>query len=321
MISNSEQKFVVEGCRENCRQDGRTRQEFRSYTTITGGGGGSSSSSTTTGKNEEGHPPLVLSNGSARVFLATGETHVMVSVKAELVIPAISHPNSGVIDIHVDYMHNNNDKDDALTGIISSLLLPHLVEDTEQLCVVPHFYVWRLSIDVLVIASNGGSLLDACSLGIRAAIQNTLLPKLTHEAAGTTNNDGDGKPVLQIDADIQNAHHIPGSDKVPIVATVSLLKTENNLPILILDATKEEEMCAFSQIHVVIDTTSRSSEQEQQPVICALHKAGGGSLPFSLLQDVTAFVLEVAPLNDNTVAAVVVNDGQQHMLQETFAIQ
>jgi exosome complex RNA-binding protein Rrp42 (RNase PH superfamily) len=293
MISSSEQKFVIDGCRENCRQDGRTRQEFRSYTTISGG------SSTNT---DEDHPPLTLSNGSARVFLASGETHILVSVKAELVVPAISHPNCGVIDIHVDFMHNN--KDDTLAATISSLLLPHLV-DTEKLCVVPNYFVWRLSIDVLVIASNGGSLLDACSRGIHAAVQNTLLPKLTHEPAP----DG-GKPVLQIDSDIKNACNIPGSDKAPVIATISLLKTETT-PVLILDATQEEEVCAFSQVHVVLD---RSSDE---PMICALHKAGSGSLPFALLQDVTSFVLESVSQHDNFF----LNDGQQHMLQETFVIQ
>ena len=292
MISSSEQKYIVEGCRENCRQDGRSRQEFRSYSTISGG--------SHKADGMEDQPTLVLSNGSARTFLATGETHILTSVKAELVVPAISHPNSGVIDIHVDFMHN---KDESLEATISSLLLPHLV-DTEQLCVAPNYFVWKLSVDVLVIASNGGSLLDACSRGIHAAIRNTLLPKLTCEPSP----DG-GKPILQIDADIKSAYHIPGSEKAPIIATVSIL--ESSSPILILDATREEEACAFAQIHVVLD---RSSDE---PMICALHKAGGGSLPFSLLQDVTSFVLQSLSHNDT----MFVNDGQRHMLQETFVIQ
>ena len=96
MISSSEQKYIVEGCRENCRQDGRSRQEFRSYSTISGG--------SHKADGMEDQPTLVLSNGSARTFLATGETHILTSVKAELVVPAISHPNSGVIDIHLTAM-------------------------------------------------------------------------------------------------------------------------------------------------------------------------------------------------------------------------
>ena len=184
MISSSEQKFIVQGCQENCRQDGRSRQEFRSYSTISGGGDCSKADN----GSMDDQPPLVLSNGSARVFLATGETHILTSVKAELVVPAISHPNSGVIDIHVDFMHN---KDETLESTLSSLLLPHLVE-TERLCVSPNYFVWKLSVDVLVIASSGGSLLDACSRGIHAAIRNTLLPKLTCEPSP----DG-GKPILQ----------------------------------------------------------------------------------------------------------------------------
>jgi exosome complex RNA-binding protein Rrp42 (RNase PH superfamily) len=300
IISSSEQKFIFDGCRENCRQDGRARQEYRSYSTVSG------ASSTSSSEQADDHPPLALSNGSARVFLATGETHLLVSVKAELVVPAMSHPSSGVLDIHVDFMH---DKDETLGSTISNLLLPHLV-DLERLCVVPNYYVWRLAIDVLVIASNGGSLLDACSRGIHAAIQTTLLPKLTHEAAP----DG-GKPVLQIDSDIKNAYRIPGSDKAPVIATISLLKTSTEAkttPVFILDATKEEEACAFAQVRVVLD---RSSEEE--PIICALHKAGGGSLPLGLLQDVTSFVLQSFSQHDKLFS----NDGHQHMLQETFVIQ
>lgn len=318
MISNSEKSFIIDGCRENCRQDGRTRNEFRSYMTISGS---SPSIDTDNDEQSSSHPPLVLSNGSARVFLATGETHILVSVKAELVTPAMSHPDCGVLGIHVDYMHKtpqgkSSSKDDPLEPTIASLLLPHLV-DSKQLCIVSHHYVWKLHLDVMVLASNGGSLLDACSLGIRAALRNTVLPKLTPEAAP----DG-GRPVLQIDADLQHAVPIPGSDHAPIVSTVSLLKPNagsgSTSPILILDATQQEEACAVSHVHVVLD---RSNQNEKEPLICAIHKVGGGALPFSLLQDVTSFVVEANASKIGDIAKVCSGSGHGHLLQETFLLQ
>ncbi|KAL3944538.1 MAG: hypothetical protein SGBAC_001406 [Bacillariaceae sp.] len=278
---------------------------------------GSNPSAESNDSSEQHNSPLVLSNGSARVFLATGETHVLVSVKAELVTPAMSHPGCGVLDINVDYMHNpqgkTSNKDDSLAPTISSLLLPHLV-DPKQLCVVPHHFVWKLHLDVMVLASNGGSLLDACSLGMQAALRNTVLPKLTSEKAP----DG-GRPVLQIDADLQNAVPIPGSEQTPIISTVSLLKANaassgNTAPILILDATQQEEACAVSQVHVVLD---RSNQNQKEPLICAIHKAGGGALPFSLLQDVTSFVLETK----SGAAKVCSGNAHEHLLQETFLLQ
>jgi exosome complex RNA-binding protein Rrp42 (RNase PH superfamily) len=248
--------------------------------------------------------PLVLSNGSARVFLGTGDIHILVSVKAELVAPALNRPNEGVIGVHVDLMHK---RDDELESTLSNLLLPHLV-DTEKLCIVPHHYVWSLHLDLLILASSGGSLLDACSQGINAALQNTRLPKVSFVPAS-----GGEKPTLQVDTDISSGlglglGHIPGVSKAPVIVTVSMLKCP--APVFILDATREEESCAFAQVHVVLERSAR------EPTICALHKAGGGSLPFSLLQDVTSFVLQAS-----TSSICFTPDSLHHLLQENFVIQ
>lgn len=299
IISSSEQKFIIEGCQENCRQDGRSRPEFRPYLTVVGD---SSSTSTSTDTDDlPQQPPLVLSNGSARVFLATGETHILVSAKAELVVPALSRPNEGVIDVHVDLMQK---RDEDLESILSSLLLPHLV-DTEKLCIVPNHYVWRLHLDLLIMSSDGGSLLDACSQGIHAALVNTLLPKVSYVAAQIGE-----KPTLQVDGDITSAACIPGVEQAPVIVTVSMLKSRNT-PVFILDATAEEEACAYAQVHVVLDRSV-----PEKPTICALHKAGGGSLPFSLLQEVTSFVSQAS-----ASSICVTPESHHHLLQEHFVIQ
>ncbi|OEU16799.1 hypothetical protein FRACYDRAFT_186105 [Fragilariopsis cylindrus CCMP1102] len=296
-ISTSESKFIIEGCRDGCRVDGRSRKDFRLYSSVVG--------------------DFALSCGSARIFLATKETHVLVSIKAELVVPASSSPSEGTVEVHVDYMQGNNNRDDDLESTLSNLLVPHLV-DKKKLCIAPDYFVWKLNIDVFVITSGGGSLIDACSHGIHTALQKTLLPSITVVPA----NEGGGgnKPTVQVDSDIKAAECIPGVENVPIIVTVSLLK-HKKIPVMIVDATSEEEACAFSKVHVVLDrdessSSSSSSKKDREPMICALHKAGGGALPFVLLQDVTSFVLEAS-----SSSRVVVSDSLHHLLQDNFSIQ
>ena len=294
VISSSESKFIIEGCRDDCRVDGRSRKDFRLYSSVVG--------------------DFALSHGSARIFLATKETHVLVSTKAELVVPASSAPSEGAVEVHVDYMQGNNSssRDDDLQYTLSNLLVPHLV-DREKLCVAPHYFVWKLNIDVLVITSGGGSLIDACSQGIHAALQQTLLPRLTVVPA----SEGKGnKPTVQVDGDIKAAKCIPGVEDAPIIVTVSLLRHKKT-PVMIVDATEEEEACAFARVHIVLDRgKSSSSKKSREPMICALHTAGGGALPFALVQDVASFVLEASGSS-----RVVVSKSLHHMLQDNFSIQ
>ena len=158
LISRSEKQFILEGCRDNCRQDGRSRGEFRSYSIVS-----SDSNITTAVQGQRLQPPLVLSNGSARLLMPTGETDIVCSVRAELAHPALERPNSGVLEIHVDTTRKSgrNNALDELESTLSRLLSNHLV-DLDQLCISPSHYAWRLHVDLLVAASSGGSLVDAC---------------------------------------------------------------------------------------------------------------------------------------------------------------
>jgi exosome complex RNA-binding protein Rrp42 (RNase PH superfamily) len=254
------------------------------------------------------------------VFLPTGETHVLVSVKAELVVPAAASPSEGVVEVNVDFMHpsssaqstnNNRRGDDELESTLSNLLVPHLV-DRKELCVAPDYYVWKLSIDIFVIMSGGGSLLDVCSQGIQAALRKTLLPRLSVVPA----EGGGDKPTIQVDSDIKAAKGIPGVNDIPVVVTVSLLR-HGKIPFMIVDATGEEESCSFAQVHVVLDRgSSSSSSSSKEPMICALHKAGGGAVPFSLLQEVTSFCLEASGSS-----RTVISESMHHLMQDNFLIQ
>lgn len=286
-ISSSEQAFIIEGCRQNCRQDGRRCQDSRAYFTDCGSGEPASDSG----------DPLVLSHGSARLFLPTGETNILVSVRAGLAIPSRARPKEGMIAIHVDLLHNTGQKrNEELESTLTELLVPHLMAK-QDLCVVPHYYVWALYIDVLVLASHGGSLLDACGRAIQRALASTRIPVVTETVLQGKDTDG---VSIEMDSDIKAANHIPGIENPPLIQTVTILKAPNDRkPIFILDATKEEELCAMAQVHVVLEEAAPApisaaeggkTTRTAPASICALHKSGGGALPLSLLQDLTAFV-------------------------------
>ena len=108
LISQPERDFIVAGCRQDCRSDGRRCDEFRGFTVLTSSEindgskqepatatSASSSSSATT-------PILALSSGSARLVSACGGTQLLCSVKAEVVQPAPTRPAQGVVELHVD---------------------------------------------------------------------------------------------------------------------------------------------------------------------------------------------------------------------------
>ncbi len=276
-ISSSEQAFIIEGCRQNCRQDGRACHEIRGYMTDYG----------STAPGSDASDPLVLSHGSARVFLPTGEINILVSVKAGLAIPSRTRPDEGTISLHVDMLHKTGQKrDEELESTLTELLVPHLL-DKKDLCVVPNHYVWALYIDLLILSSEGGSLLDACGRGIQKALASTRIPVVT-QASQNKNSEG---VTIEADGDFKMANHIPGIENPPFIQTVTILVSPGERkPTFILDATKEEESCAMAQVHVVLEESMDGPAR-----ICALHKSGGGALPLSLLQDLTTFVAKTPP--------------------------
>jgi exosome complex RNA-binding protein Rrp42 (RNase PH superfamily) len=173
--------------------------------------------------------PLALSNGSARILWTGG--HVLCSCKAELVKPSPLHPNQGLVELHVDLLQNQQrDTEEYLTSTLSKLLVSSVVH-LGKLCVVPSLYVWRLAVDVVVLDDSGGSVLDACSRVIRAALLNTRLPHVvpTHgtskQSSQQEQQGGGGAQVdLNVDGDMCNAVSVPGVEDCPIVVTVYVVK-------------------------------------------------------------------------------------------------
>jgi 3' exoribonuclease family, domain 1 len=140
-------------------------------------------------------------------------THVLCSVKADIVRPSERRPNQGALELSVEYhphsfgggsggtssRSKSRNDEDVLQQLLEDLLLPHLV-DLRCLCLVRGELAWRLSIDVLVLScgagcSSGvagpGALLDACSLTVVAALRNTWLPSVAILAKEGDDQDED----------------------------------------------------------------------------------------------------------------------------------
>uniref|UniRef100_A0A7S4WFS9 Ribosomal RNA-processing protein 42 n=1 Tax=Ditylum brightwellii TaxID=49249 RepID=A0A7S4WFS9_9STRA len=327
-ISFSEVQYITEGCASNLRLDGRSCGDYRPYTisnahhqSTTQNGGAYNG-----GGGKEG--PLVLSNGSSRVLLPGCTTDILCSIRAELVKPAPSSPHHGIVDLSVEYQHSGGSNKRSgraeeleISSILSKLLLPQLV-NRQDLCIMPHKYVWRLFVDVLILSCDG-CVLDACAMAIRSAMSCTLLPKVTPvfqgdaaetmTASGGAGGKGGGRRRdndFLIDGDITHALPPPGVEKhCPVIVTVSVL-TQSSVDyeepsitlqndeaaapaarrsrvrrrqILVIDTRSEEEACASSKVTVSVDP---------QGNVCGVHKHGGkGTLTIGALGEITGIAV------------------------------
>lgn len=342
-ISPSERQYILDGCADNCRNDGRTTQEMRPYTIVT-----SSETDSSGADGQEGQPPLILSNGSARLFLSssgTAATHILCSVKAELGHPSEDNPYEGNIQIHVEdslggaalSRRQSQEERNYLQAIISELLAPNLL-DLRSLCIMPHHYAFTINIDVEILSGSAGNLIDCCGHIIRAALQNTLLPSIvpssTAKNSSTSSSSTGKEPTgstssdLLLDSDIRHAKSPAGLERAPVVVTVTVCQrppssvAAGNSFLLLLDATLEEESCSFCQVHVAVDLGEGADGGKSEPEICALRKTGAGSLPWALLPDITALAISAVPTaNDSFQYSKAATAELLGPLQGQFAIQ
>mmetsp|Transcript_27487 Transcript_27487/g.43231 ORF Transcript_27487/g.43231 Transcript_27487/m.43231 type:complete len:372 (-) Transcript_27487:35-1150(-) len=299
-ISASEAHYIIESCLTDLRIDGRSKLCHRPYT-IT-------NRSTRAKTTSNSAPAFILSNGSSRIHLPGSTTDVVCSVKADLVHPSPSKPNQGILELNVDLSlcggggtleasgsggaqkrrRQQREEESQITSLLQRLILPHAVNH-ESLVVWPGKYVWRLSIDVMVLRCDG-CVLDASSIAIREALQNTKLPKVqavmdkgNNDDATTNNNNGGSasKNDLLVDGDHHKAVSPLGAEECPLVITVSVLSSPPSATdavtsttgskryksIAIIDARTEEEACASTRVCVTVDTNG---------MVCGVHTLGGG---------------------------------------------
>jgi exosome complex RNA-binding protein Rrp42 (RNase PH superfamily) len=206
-LSQSECDYIRGGCRDNCRSDGRTRHEYRTFAVT------------------NNVVVVPLSHGSSRVrSVTTGDddngevVQYVASVKAEIVAPSLQRPSDGCIEIALVYdalgnsSSSSSSSNSGSTGDSSLELrqaqsalqdrVPWL-PDMSSLCIVPHVAVWKLYVDVYIVSplrcggsgTGTGVNLEAATHCINAALLDTVLPKVT-VPNDSWNNDSDNNNAL-----------------------------------------------------------------------------------------------------------------------------
>lgn len=287
-FSESERKYTIEGCETNLRLDGRGNTDYRPYIV-------EKCSSYNTSL-------LVLSNGSARVYLPNRCTDVVCSVKGEIVRPTLARPSHGVLEVNVEFfassssqqqqkINKRNKRSDEmnLTQILSTLLGKAIHLD--RLCIVPKNYVWKLFIDVFVVSGTGGNILDACSMAIYTALNVTYLPLVTPLSTQLPRNqqqlhDANTKSNLVMEdlmVDGTTTETIPGATECPVTVTICRIGKK-----MVMDCTKLEEECC------PMGAASLSVSVDNFRKVCGVHKFGEGSIPFKQLLQVNAMAVDAS---------------------------
>lgn len=193
VLSSAERAFVRDGIEQSVRVDGRAREDYRSMVLELG--------------------VVPQASGSSRLRL--GGTDVMVAVKADIGAPSKENPAHGRLQCSVeisasaDPMYEGRGGEGlgvelgkalersllgASAGGMASLSAAVSGErganahaghhgagaalDMTQLCIQRHKTCWVLQVDALVLNAEG-SLLDALSIAVKAALADTKIPKVT----------------------------------------------------------------------------------------------------------------------------------------------
>lgn len=242
-ISEAEKIYIVHGIQENLRCDGRSCLEYRFMELETG---------------------LVPNcSGSSHVRLAN--TDILVGIKAELDVPDPCAPHLGRIEFFVDCTANadpvfeGRGGEEIATEIRSALAHTYSSPkclDLASLAVVPGHQAWVLYVDVLILEC-GGSLIDAVSVAVKAALYDLKIPKVS------VNIDDNGDPEIEVSDNPYDVNKINIAN-VPCFITLSKVGQQ-----FVLDATQEEQGCAVGSLAMAVTETGK---------VAALFKGGTGSL-------------------------------------------
>eukprot|EP00586_Coscinodiscus_wailesii_P008863 CAMPEP_0172523926 /NCGR_PEP_ID=MMETSP1066-20121228/293917_1 /TAXON_ID=671091 /ORGANISM="Coscinodiscus wailesii, Strain CCMP2513" /LENGTH=264 /DNA_ID=CAMNT_0013307023 /DNA_START=22 /DNA_END=813 /DNA_ORIENTATION=- len=243
-ISQSELIYTLRGCSSNLRVDGRTCSDFRPYTLST--------TSNTHNSASKKSPLLLLSNGSSRISLPGSTTDIIVSIKNEIVSPKPNNPESGVIEYNVDFFSSHGTTTGGSFGVskkvemeysqILKRLLWSQLSDLD-LTISPGKYCWRVCVDVMILAFDGGStVVDAISVGVHAALNSMVLPRVTvveKEFGGAGEKD-------EFLVDGEDNARPEGVKDCPVIVTICVLRGSvkggggGKRRVMIVDANWEE---------------------------------------------------------------------------------
>ncbi|XP_040209078.1 exosome complex component RRP42 [Rana temporaria] len=243
VLSEAEKVYVVHGVQDDLRTDGRGCEDYRWIEVETD----------------------VVSNttGSARVKI--GHTDVLVGVKAEMATPKLDRPCEGFLEFFVDCSANATPAFEGRGGEELGTEIANMLYkvfdnkssiDLESLCILPREHCWTLYIDVLLVHC-GGNLFDTISIGVKAALFNTRIPKVS-----VLEDDG-GNKEIELSDDPYDCMRL-NVENVPCIVTLCKIGHRH-----VVDATLQEEACSLASVLVAINIKG---------TLTCMRKMGKGSL-------------------------------------------
>lgn len=240
-FSDGELALVVSGVIDNFRIDGRSCFDIRETSIKTG---------------------IVTScNGSAQV--QSEKCNLTVGVKVEVGPPLPDEPDCGQIEFGVECSANANPKFEGRGGedisqdivcVLTNALTPAI--DRKTLCISPGHKVWIVFVDVLVLeCSCVSQLIDLAALGIKAAIQDTRVPKLIADEEDANDFVLSAESEEYCPIDITN---------FPILLTLTRIHDQ-----YVADVTEEEAAAGIARLTLAFDSSGTLSYTK---------KSGSGSL-------------------------------------------
>eukprot|EP00271_Cylindrocystis_brebissonii_P014362 TRINITY_DN35699_c0_g1_i1.p1 TRINITY_DN35699_c0_g1~~TRINITY_DN35699_c0_g1_i1.p1 ORF type:complete len:290 (-),score=45.08 TRINITY_DN35699_c0_g1_i1:192-1061(-) len=235
LLSAGERKFLVDGVAQNLRNDGRSREDFRPFELVTG--------------------VIQQANGSCRLRL--GGTDVLASVRAELGKPLEDRRNQGQLHIAVEMSATADPRYEGRGGDEYGAELARALErcffggasgqgaalNLDSLCIAEGRSCWVVYLDALVLNTDG-NVLDAIAMAFKAALSDTVLPKVEMVMGEGDDEDDDEGDIQLVEGEEGMKLDV---SRVPVVITLTQVGFEH-----IVDATEDEESQMAAAISVAV---------------------------------------------------------------------
>eukprot|EP00899_Mesostigma_viride_P024894 jgi/Mesvir1/558/Mv11409-RA.1 len=268
-LSAGEIAYMRDGISQNLRNDGRSREEFRQFVIDTG--------------------VVPQANGSSRIQL--GGTDIIAGVKAEIGNPSANAPGQGALFVAVELSptaspeyegKGGEELSKELSAALERSLLPPKGAalgapclDLGALSLLDGKYCWHLHLDLLILAVDG-NLVDAAAIAAKAALADTLFPKV--EALQAEAGADDGGAELEVSDNPEDSWRLDTKD-VPLTVTVTLVGSHT-----LVDASAGEEALGGPSLSVAVQRSGQLS---------AVTKRGHDAIDASLLAEMLAVARRV----------------------------
>jgi len=270
-ISASEGYFITIGAEDGIRSDGRGVLDYRPIHVESG--------------------VLPLADGSARVRIGGDETDVLVSIKADLTTEdSIEESLPNRLNFFIDFSaiaspefagRGGNDLGEDLANVFYAAydndeVLPEL----NKKCIISPSHMWSIYVDVVVL-KFGGNVVDAISLGIKAALADTEVCEVVSFPA-----DAD-KVMIDLPEDVKTWNF--DTSRAPLIVAVNRI---GHAEVIDANALEETSSSACLLVGVSPGSTQSNNEGEEgmeeddgHPAkVTCMKKVGGGSLELQSVQ-------------------------------------